>query len=232
MVGEIIAYPSTDIPDGFLKCDGSAISRTDYADLFTVIGTSYGNGDGSTTFNLPDLVGKVPISVSNSHALGTSGGEETVILDTTEIPSHLHNVPQHGHANTILATTPSLSHSITAQPAFTYTQVNGTRSIDIYNTGSSVITSRTATAVTLSTKLAISDHAASACTMSGSVVECAELTSGSNGSGAAHNNMMPYLALTYLIRYAPDVPPGPKMAYYNGALPVGPLGGYISGITR
>ena len=82
------------------------------------------------------------------------------------------------------------------------------------------------------TSVAISDHAATACTMSGGVTDCAELTAGNAGSGGAHNNMMPYLALTYLIRYAPDTPPGPKMAYYNGALPVGPLGGYICGITR
>lgn len=86
--------------------------------------------------------------------------------------------------------------------------------------------------MSISTNMSITAHPATDCTMSGSITDCPALTSSSAGSGAAHNNMMPYLALTYLIRYAPDVPPGPKMAYYNGALPVGPLGGYISGITR
>jgi microcystin-dependent protein len=54
----IFAFPAITIPSGYLECDGSAISRTTYADLFAVIGTSYGAGDGSTTFNLPDYRGE------------------------------------------------------------------------------------------------------------------------------------------------------------------------------
>jgi microcystin-dependent protein len=57
-VGEIIIYPMNTPPVGYLICDGSAISRTTYADLFAVLGTNYGAGDGSTTFNLPDLRGE------------------------------------------------------------------------------------------------------------------------------------------------------------------------------
>ncbi len=57
-VGEIIIYPLAVPPSGYLTCDGSAVSRTTYADLFNVLGTSYGDGDGSTTFNLPDLRGE------------------------------------------------------------------------------------------------------------------------------------------------------------------------------
>lgn len=55
--GTIIAFGGASAPAGFLACDGSAISRTTYADLFTAIGTTWGVGDGSTTFNLPDLRG-------------------------------------------------------------------------------------------------------------------------------------------------------------------------------
>lgn len=58
-VGTIIAFAGNgSLPDGYLLCDGAAVSRTDYADLFTVIGTTYGEGNGSTTFNLPNLTNK------------------------------------------------------------------------------------------------------------------------------------------------------------------------------
>lgn len=59
-VGAIFPFGGTDIPVSFLLCDGSAVSRTDYEDLFNVIGTAFGTGDGSTTFNLPDLREAVP----------------------------------------------------------------------------------------------------------------------------------------------------------------------------
>lgn len=60
MTGMIVMYGKNAVPTGFLACDGSAVSRTTYADLFDVIGTTYGDGDGSTTFNLPDFTSRVP----------------------------------------------------------------------------------------------------------------------------------------------------------------------------
>ena len=57
-VGVVQAFAGSTTPDGWLLCDGSAVSRTDYADLYAVIGDTYGAGDGSTTFNLPDLADK------------------------------------------------------------------------------------------------------------------------------------------------------------------------------
>ena len=230
-IGSIIPYAGATTPENFLECDGSAISRDTYADLFNVIGTVYGAGDGSTTFNLPNLVGRVAIGVSQAHSAGSMGGEANHSLDISEVPEHSHEVPQHGHENTILANTPTLSHTI-GQPSYKYTQMNNTSNSAGGGTRASRYTSKTSAAMTRSTNFAVADHPATACTMSGSITDCPAMDSSSTGSGAAHNNMMPYLALTYLIRYAPDVPPGPKMAYYNGALPVGPLGGYISGITR
>jgi len=59
--GVILPYGAATAPSGYLLCDGSAVSRTTYADLFSVIGTTYGAGDGSTTFNLPHLKGTVPV---------------------------------------------------------------------------------------------------------------------------------------------------------------------------
>ncbi len=67
-VGVVQAFAGSTTPEGWLLCDGSAVSRTDYADLYTVIGDTYGAGDGSTTFNLPNLVDKF---IEGSAAAGT-----------------------------------------------------------------------------------------------------------------------------------------------------------------
>ena len=68
--GTIVSYGSNTAPDGFLDFDGSAVSRTTYASLFSVIGTTYGTGDGSTTFNLPDLQDNVPLGKSGTKSIG------------------------------------------------------------------------------------------------------------------------------------------------------------------
>ena len=70
--GMISAYGGSVAPTGWLICDGSAVSRTDYADLFNVIGTNFGAGDGSTTFNIPDLRGKFAEGVPTSGTLGAN----------------------------------------------------------------------------------------------------------------------------------------------------------------
>ncbi len=94
-VGDIKAS-ATATPDGpWLACDGSAVSRTTYARLFAAIGTTWGIGNGSSTFNLPDLQGRTVIgsgagSGLTSRAIADSGGEETHVLTTPEIPSHSH----------------------------------------------------------------------------------------------------------------------------------------------
>lgn len=91
MAGLIYINPSTTLPDGFLWCDGAAYSRTDYAELFSVIGTKYGAGNGSTTFNVPDLTTRVPIGAGNGYTVGNSGGagsseggEPITIVDMTD----------------------------------------------------------------------------------------------------------------------------------------------------
>ena len=198
-VGSIILFSGATVPQNYLVCDGSAISRQTYSGLFNVIGTTYGAGDGFDTFNIPDLVNSVPLGSSNTYLLGGSGGSEDVALTTDSIPSHLHVVPQHGHSNSLVIKTPSLAHSITTQPAFNYNRANtGTKYYS--GTDATAKTGRgSATNMSRATNVAISDHAATACTMSGGVTDCAALTSGDAGDGDPHNNMMPYLALTYLI---------------------------------
>lgn len=95
--GDFKATAVSVAPTGWLLCDGAAVSRATYAALFTAISTTYGAGDGSTTFNLPDLRGRVPVGVDGtaarltaSDALGQSGGAEKHTLTTAEIPAHTH----------------------------------------------------------------------------------------------------------------------------------------------
>ena len=72
--GSIIMHGGSSAPSGYLLCNGSAVSRTTYADLFTVIGTTFGVGDGSTTFNLPDFRGIFPRGAGTNGTLGSVGG--------------------------------------------------------------------------------------------------------------------------------------------------------------
>lgn len=83
-IGTVLEFPTTDstkVPDGWLFCDGSAVSRTTYADLFTIIGTYFGAGDGSTTFNLPTKEGLVSVGIDTNdtdfNTIGKTGGSKT-----------------------------------------------------------------------------------------------------------------------------------------------------------
>lgn len=196
--GIIMTYGGSSAPLGYLICDGSAVSRTTYATLFAVIGTTYGAGDGSTTFNIPNLSGKVVIGVSNSHSLGSSGGEEEHTLLTSELPSHTHEVPQHGHTDDLEISTPQLSHSVT-QPAFSYTKPNGTTKFFSTSSGTAAYTGTSSATASRSTSAAVGDHAAAVCTKTGGVTDCPAFDTTAEGDGDAHNNMQPYQVLNYII---------------------------------
>lgn len=89
VVGEIIMFAgSTSTDDRWLYCDGNSLSRSDYPELFAVIGTTYGAADG-THFNLPDLRNRVPMG-TGTNTLGTTLGEAAHTLTSAEIPSHFH----------------------------------------------------------------------------------------------------------------------------------------------
>lgn len=77
---------------GWLYCNGQEVSRTTHAPLFAVIGTTYGAGDGSTTFGIPDMRGYFMMGVSASYAAGTTGGSATVTLTQPQMPAHHHSV--------------------------------------------------------------------------------------------------------------------------------------------
>lgn len=108
--GAVMPFMGSSTPTGWLLCDGSAVSRATYSALFTALGTTYGAGDGSTTFNIPDLRGRSLFGLDNmggsdagrlsaSNTLGGFGGSETTggtteshILSVDEIPAHTHAV--------------------------------------------------------------------------------------------------------------------------------------------
>lgn len=119
--GIIWEYGGSSAPTGWLLCDGSAVSRTTYANLFAVVGTAYGSGDGSTTFNLPDKRGKFSVGADGTYARGSTGGSTTTssagshnhtgsagatTLTTSQIPSHTHTatVTDPGHVHTQICT--------------------------------------------------------------------------------------------------------------------------------
>ena len=136
--GTVSAFAGTTIPSGYLLCDGSAVSRTTYAALFSVIGTNYGSGNGSTTFNLPDMRGRDLKGRDTSdgafNSMGEKGGAKTHTLSLAEIPSHRHTanppsattstIGDHRHSVNPPSTTSgnqSANHSHSANPPSTDT---------------------------------------------------------------------------------------------------------------
>jgi len=106
--GMIINYAGATAPTGYLECNGSAISRTIYATLFNAIGTTYGTGDGSTTFNIPDLRGYFVrgwsdgSSIDSGRTLGsTQTASNAPHTHGINDPGHAHGVNDPGHAHTI-----------------------------------------------------------------------------------------------------------------------------------
>ncbi len=87
--GTVIMFAGATMPAGYLLCNGSTVSRATYSALFTAIGTTWGAGDGSTTFNLPNLNNRVPLG-AGTRVLSTTGGAETHTLTTAEMPAHSH----------------------------------------------------------------------------------------------------------------------------------------------
>ena len=169
--GSVIPYAGASAPTGFLLCDGSNVSRTTYATLFAVIGTTYGAGDGSSTFALPDLRGRVVAGQDdmggasadrltdqtgglNGDTLGDTGGSETQALTEANLPAHTHTF--------------SDTDSITVGTLVSGDSVNRGGSGQLFSNNS----------VTVS--------------ISG--------TTSSVGSDTAHNNVQPTIILNYIIR--------------------------------
>ncbi|MBR9914013.1 MAG: tail fiber protein [Algicola sp.] len=100
-IGAVFAFPSATLPTGYLSCDGSAVSRNTYAELFAVIGSTYGNGDGATTFNLPDYRGEFLRGLDNGSGTDPDAATRTdrgdgVVGDVVGTKQIFSNV-QHDH---------------------------------------------------------------------------------------------------------------------------------------
>ena len=173
-IGSVMGWITDTPPEGWLLLDGSAVSRLDYSGLFSVIGTVYGEGDGETTFNLPDLRGRVPVGRSSEadlDKLGNTGGEKTHKLTAAEMPSHTHTV----------SGTAASGGAHTHLMAGIATRKAGTWNGCVASAGCSD------TAWTSARSGGAHTH-----TVSGSAAAA--------GSGGAHNNMQPYLVLNYIIK--------------------------------
>lgn len=120
--GGLVMYGGTVAPSGYLLCNGALISRSTYSALFTAIGTSYGAGDGSTTFGLPDMRGRFPLGLAASGTGSTIGGTGGAIDHTHTGPSHTHTGTvdvTHTHNVTVATHTHNVTvgthtHSVTA----------------------------------------------------------------------------------------------------------------------
>jgi microcystin-dependent protein len=100
LTGALLMWPTASAPSGYLLCAGAAVSRTTYAALFAVIGTTFGVGDGSTTFNLPNYLDRFPIGAGTIAAsIGATGGtKDAVVVSHTHTASSSVSDPGHSHS--------------------------------------------------------------------------------------------------------------------------------------
>lgn len=191
--GAITAYVAAAAPTGWLLCQGQEVSRATYATLYAVIGNTYGAGNGTTTFNLPNLKGRVPIGLDSSDtsfdALAETGGAKTHTLAEANLPSHTHSI-NHDHASVTSGSGGSHNHGpsgggiFLTQPASgsLYTQVSTSLTANDVYYGSASVTDTEAAHT----------HTVDLPSFSG--------TSGSTGSGTAVTHLDPYLVVNFIIK--------------------------------
>ena len=177
--GTMVLFGGTSAPSGWLLCDGAAYSRTTYAALFAAINTRWGVGDGSTTFNIPDLRGRAPIgegqgSGLTNRTLGSKLGEESHALTLAENGSHAHTGGLHQHVGG------EHTHGL-----------RGNR----YDTGPAWKITFCSSGSNVSSDGPTESGGAVATSSDGAVATT------SSGSGTAHNTMQPSLVVNYLIKF-------------------------------
>lgn len=218
--GTVTMFAGASAPTGWLICDGSAISRTTYADLFTAIGTTYGAGDGSTTFNLPNLKGRVPVGQDAAQTefdvLGETGGAKTHTLAATEMPVHTHVQNAHTHIqNSHTHTEPSHTHT---QPGHAHTSALGdgfqTYQAGVVSRGRVQLNTTTTNPYVIGAASSVDGvnyggYPSTTATNNGTTPTNDAATATSQnatavnqnaGSGAAHNNLQPYVVMQYIIK--------------------------------
>jgi microcystin-dependent protein len=188
-IGSMIAFAGVNAPTGWALCNGAAVSRVTYAALFAVIGTGYGVGDGSTTFNLPDMRDRSALGSGGSYTRGTTGGSKTVTLTADQMPGHSHG------SNTSVGSDFGHSHSTSVSSDYGHSHSasgatsgpGGTGSGGAYPTMTS-----TGTAGGHSHSVTIGT--------AGSHSHSVSISINNTGGGGSHENMPPYLAVPYIIR--------------------------------
>jgi len=178
------------VQDGYILCDGSAVSRTEYAALFAVIGTRWGAGDGSTTFNVPDMVDRFPVGAGNLYALGDTGGAASVELTTAQLPAHNHAVTDPGHTHNI--TDPGHTHTV-SDPGHVHSSVVAASNVTTGTSAGGVTAGNTGSATTGITNQSAMTGVATVATTTG-------VTTQNTGSGTAVPTLPPYAAVTWMIK--------------------------------
>ncbi len=198
-------------PPGYLFANGAAVSRTGYASLFGAIGTTWGAGDGSTTFNLPNLFDKVPVGAGNLFTVGQYGGEQNHTLVEGELASHshsggtgtesvLHDHPDSGHGHSASSSIEQEQHTHAFPATNIVTQVSSSV-LYINNSGTNPVTG--ITGLTTGTEEGNHTHGISIGTGNANIGAQNVLHTHaipSDGSNDPHNNMQPYAVLYHIIK--------------------------------
>lgn len=221
--GFIQAYAGGTAPTGWLLCDGAAVSRTTYAALFAICGTTYGPGDGTNTFNLPDLAGRFPFGADGPHPRGSVSGVEQITLTQANLPAHVHTIAHthamghnhgmshthgmdHSHGNTADAGAHRHTVNYSTQNNTRTDTGNGNRVTGIGGGGESGQTSQDGNHAHSVPAFAGSTGGDSTFGLTGGdsrggvTAGSSAANSGSVGSGQAHTNMPPYTAITFIIK--------------------------------
>jgi microcystin-dependent protein len=147
LTGSLLMWPTASAPSGYLNCDGSAVSRTTYSALYAVVGTTFGTGDGSTTFNLPNYQDRMPIGKGTIAAsIGATGGSATTTISQANLPNVSFPVTDPGHQHNTSVTGSLLFPATGATtisyggpgtyPATRFTMDNNTTGITVNSGGS------------------------------------------------------------------------------------------------
>ena len=133
--GVMVAFGGFTPPGGWVVCDGAALSRSNFSDLFNAIGTVWGPGDGSTTFNVPDMRGRMFLGANGPYPLGTVGGSATTTQSVSQMPPHQHSIDDPGHDHTALVASSTNTAGAVAGTGVAGSTGSSTTGITINDTG-------------------------------------------------------------------------------------------------